>query len=160
MGERGTQRAGRGVPAGSSLTTKPEGPGGPGSPTAPVGPGRPWEKKEFRAGPANPTWLPVALTQELGHSPVPVVPSLQVPPAKNPETASPSEGQEAPQPLSISKAPWMEHRGAQPHCRVTTSQGAGRCYPGMDTAHTHPHSPSGQKDPGVLRGQQDPKKKY
>lgn len=60
---RGTWRAGdpggQGlhVPAGASLTTRPEGPGGPGSPTAPVGPGGPWRKQELRAVPTPPSSL-------------------------------------------------------------------------------------------------------
>lgn len=60
--------------------------------------------------------------------------------------------------------------GAQPRCRTVTSPEVGRCYPGVDVAGrsllfllaTHPHalySPSGQKVPGVLRGQQDPRER-
>lgn len=118
----------------NSLTTRPEGPGGPGSPTAPVGPGRPWKEKLGTV--ANPQ-CPHNLPQQLHHSPVLGVLSLQVPPVKDPETIVIS-------PIIVG----IDMRGIP-----------------LPSSSVHPiplprlHSPSGQKAPGVLQGQQDPRKR-
>lgn len=150
MGECGTQRAEHGVPAGTSLTTRPEGPGGPGSPTAPVGPGRPWEKKQFRAVPTSHRAVPCdshpraeSLTRPGG----PVSPGSPCQKPRDRMTSQKDKRLLSPSPLA--KPTGMRHLDTQPHCRVTTSQGGGRCYPGVDMAQmsllfllgTHSHTP-------------------
>lgn len=95
-----------------------------------AGPGR-----RNSSGQRQPHLLPMTLTPELGHSPVLAVLSLQAPPAKNPETLWPhkrTSGSSAPCPQA--KPTWAGHLGAQPHRRVMTSQGGGRCNPGVNVA--------------------------